>query len=686
MTALASLATRWRTTPGAAAFASFIGVLAAALTAISVLTGPVVPRYSHVEFSVLATLAVLADLGPVPRGRRNARGWVSLSVCFTFVIMLVWGVGAAIAVQTVATAGAAWRGRLGVGGAILTWGQYVCALTVAGAVLRQFGTTEFKIGVHIDYTNIGTVLAPALAWLVTSQLIVVVAARLRDQTWQYIRTPAMVYQLLITSGLILIGPVLMSEPTGLMTVLVVVPLLAVSWAYRQFGEQEHRMFRDPLTGLLNRRGLMTELRGSPGSAMSGPEQRHGGHDVALLLVRLDQLGDVSGMVGRGVHDELLVLIGRSLAQTVNGRGVVGRLSEDEFAVVSFGVVDERAAVTLANEICGSLGSPTSVRGVPFDVSATVGITVSHQREHDLSALVRSGDVAIAEARRRGEFVRVYSPHAAFGVAERLDLLADFRLAIEDPAHAGEITMNYQPQMSLVNGELVGVESLVRWHHARRGLVDPESVLRVVEPSAVMGLLTTRVIHDVVGQLDVWASQGLTVRASVNVSMRDLHDGQFVERVAQALDDVGVSADSLALEVTEGALLTDSGRVLTTVRGLADMGVALSLDDFGTGYSSIQHLQDLPLTEIKIDQSFVRTMAADPNSDAIVRAIVQLAGALGLRTVAEGIEDERTCRLLADAGCEVGQGWYFGRPMPAHELLARAARRGPWGRRDCLPPR
>ena len=146
-----------------------------------------------------------------------------------------------------------------------------------------------------------------------------------------------------------------------------------------------------------------------------------------------------------------------------------------------------------------------------------------------------------------------------------------------------------------------------------------------------------------------------------------------------LDHAGVDAGLLTLEVTEGALLTDSGRVRNTVRGLADLGVTLSLDDFGTGYSSIQHLQDLPLAEIKIDQSFVRTMANDPNSVAIVRAIIQLAGALGLRTVAEGIEDERTCRLLADAGCEVGQGWYFGRPMPAHELLAWVAPPDPGSR-------
>lgn len=241
---------------------------------------------------------------------------------------------------------------------------------------------------------------------------------------------------------------------------------------------------------------------------------------------------------------------------------------------------------------------------------------------------------------------------------------------------GEIRMYYQPQIAIATGEVVGVEALLRWRHPRRGMIDPEELIRVAEQSAVMRLLTRWVVDDVVEQLAKWSAAGISLRAALNVSVRDLHTDQIADQIAERLSRYGVSPDRLQVEITEGALMADPRRVLATISRLHAIGVGIALDDFGTGYSSMQHLRRLPLSEVKVDRSFVLGMADDPDDAAIVRSMIELAGALGLRVVAEGVENERTWRLLHAAGCDVAQGWFYARPMPAEELAAWLARYRP----------
>ncbi|MDG4779559.1 EAL domain-containing protein [Micromonospora sp. WMMD961] len=242
--------------------------------------------------------------------------------------------------------------------------------------------------------------------------------------------------------------------------------------------------------------------------------------------------------------------------------------------------------------------------------------------------------------------------------------------------AGEITMYYQPQIAIATGEVVGVEALLRWRHPRRGMVDPEELIRVAEQSAVMRLLTRRVVDDVVEQLAKWSAAGIGLRAALNVSVRDLHTGEIADQIADRLARYQVPAERLQVEITEGALMADPRRVLATISHLHRIGVAIALDDFGTGYSSLQHLRRLPLSEVKVDRSFVLGMADDADDAAIVRSMIELAGALGLRVVAEGVEDERTWRMLHAAGCDAAQGWFYARPMPAEELVTWLARYRP----------
>ncbi|WP_327032555.1 putative bifunctional diguanylate cyclase/phosphodiesterase [Micromonospora ureilytica] len=250
-------------------------------------------------------------------------------------------------------------------------------------------------------------------------------------------------------------------------------------------------------------------------------------------------------------------------------------------------------------------------------------------------------------------------------------------ADDEPADdAGEITMYYQPQIAIATGEVVGVEALLRWRHPRRGMVDPEELIRVAEQSAVMRLLTRRVVDDVVEQLAKWSAAGIVLRAALNVSVRDLHTGEIADQIADRLARHGVPAERLQVEITEGALMADPRRVLATISRLHRIGVAIALDDFGTGYSSLQHLRRLPLSEVKVDRSFVLGMADDADDAAIVRSMIELAGALGLRVVAEGVEDERTWRMLHAAGCDAAQGWFYARPMPAEDLVTWLARYRP----------
>ncbi|MEU7933329.1 putative bifunctional diguanylate cyclase/phosphodiesterase [Micromonospora echinofusca] len=244
------------------------------------------------------------------------------------------------------------------------------------------------------------------------------------------------------------------------------------------------------------------------------------------------------------------------------------------------------------------------------------------------------------------------------------------------ADAGEITMYYQPQVAIATGEVVGVEALLRWRHPRRGMVDPEELIRVAEQSAVMRLLTRRVVDDVVEQLAKWSAAGTHLPAALNVSVRDLHTGEIADQIADRLARYGVPPQRLQLEITEGALMADPRRVLATITRLHRIGVGIALDDFGTGYSSLQHLRRLPLSEVKVDRSFVLGMADDADDAAIVKSTIELAKALGLRVVAEGVEDERTWRMLHAAGCDAAQGWFYARPMPAEELVGWLARYRP----------
>jgi EAL domain-containing protein (putative c-di-GMP-specific phosphodiesterase class I) len=274
---------------------------------------------------------------------------------------------------------------------------------------------------------------------------------------------------------------------------------------------------------------------------------------------------------------------------------------------------------------------------------------------------------VAKEARAG--VRTYDPSQDRNSTARLMLLGELRRALD----RGELELHYQPKADLRDRRIVGVEALVRWRHPDRGLVPPDDFVPLAEQSGLMRELTAFVVEAAVRQVATWRRSGLALPVAVNISVRDLHDVGFTRHLAASCAQWGVPTSALQLEVTENVLLHDADRAAVVLRELATMGVALSLDDFGTGYSSLAHLKRLPVSEIKIDRSFVLRMDADPDDAAIVRSIVDLADALGLRVVAEGVETAAAWATLAEMGCPIVQGYFVAPPMSASRLTAWLAR-------------
>ncbi|GIG58182.1 GGDEF-domain containing protein [Longispora fulva] len=616
---------------------------------------------------LMFALACAADARPFNATGPRQSVAVFPSVCFAFAALLIWGLPAAVLVQASATLVFAWRMRHSFWRGLFNVGQYTLALSAAYGILSLAPVIPLRDGT-VTRHDVVLLLVACSVWFAVSHGLVATAVWLRfGGSWRQTLTTTVGSEGLAAFALLLLGPFLVAaaQTSGWLIPLIVVPLYAVYRTARLSQEHERLSLLDPLTGLANRKALFTGVEEAIAALREIPAHAQD-RRLALIVLDLDRFKQVNDALGHAVGDRLLIEVGRRLAGCVPADAVVARLGGDEFAVLAPRIADVEAAQALATTISVALNDPVRLDGMPLDVASSIGIALSPDHGDDFTTLLRHADVAMYDAKTRGDTVAVYVPESDHNSPARLGLLGDLRRSLETPGF-GEVALYYQPQVDMSSGEVVGVEALLRWRHPVRGLVSPEELIKVAEHSGVMRLLTYRVIDEVLAQLARWAEGGMQLRAAINVSVRDLHTTDLVDYLAERLAEYGVAADQIQLEITEGALMADPRRVLATLQRLDRLGVALSLDDFGTGYSSLQHLRRLPLSEVKIDRSFVLGMSTDEDDASIVRSIIELAGALGLRVVAEGVEDERTWRWLVAHGCHVAQGWFYARPMPADEL-------------------
>ncbi|MFF7983843.1 putative bifunctional diguanylate cyclase/phosphodiesterase [Streptomyces sp. NPDC007901] len=479
---------------------------------------------------------------------------------------------------------------------------------------------------------------------------------------------ALMRQGLVAVALLGIAPLIcvVAVAQPLLLPLFSIPLVALDstlWIARARAEEQ---LRDPLTGLPNRQWLLERIW----TALDDAERI--GARSALMVIDLDRFRSVNDTLGHLAGDRLLLQIADRLRAALPRGAEAARLGGDEFAVLLPVADSTTSATRVARGLVTALSSPLDLDGLTLVLEASAGVAVFPDHALDAEGMLRRADVAMYQAKRDRTGVEVYESKRDSNTPDRLGLLGDLRRALD----AHEVQLHYQPKVRF-DGQVAGLEALVRWVHPERGKVPPDEFIAIAESSGLMPHLTEYVLETALAQVAVWRAQGLRVPVAVNVSPRDVHTPGFAGSVAARLARHGVPAGALQLEITEHVLLEDPQRAADTLAGLTGHGVKMSLDDFGTGYSSLVHLRRLPVSELKIDRSFVARLAIDNEDAEIVRCTVDLAHSLGLLVVAEGVEDDETWERLRDLRCDAVQGWLVAAAMPPEEatawLLARGSR-------------
>ena len=426
---------------------------------------------------------------------------------------------------------------------------------------------------------------------------------------------------------------------------------------------------DPLTELPNRLLLQERME----QALQLARDSGGSDRLALLLLDLDRFKEINDTLGHQCGDLLLKQVSSRLGAPLSASDMVARLGGDEFAFLLPGAGLATARVVAA-AVHAALGHSFVVEEQPLEVSASIGIALYPDHGTDPTMLLRCADVAMYVAKRGHAGVAVYSPDQDQHSPQRLALMSELRRAIDQDA----LTLYYQPKIGLGAARPPAAEALLRWQHPEQGFVGPDYFVPLAEYTGLIGPLTLWVLRAALRQWAVWQQAGLRCDLSVNLSMRSFNDGDLPARIAALLAQYRMPPGQLTLEITESALMADPARALDVVTRLGQSGVRVAIDDFGTGYSSLGYLKRLPVHEVKLDKSFVTGLdsRADNRDVAIVRSVITLAQALQREVVAEGVEDREGLEVLRALGCDIAQGYYIGRPMPAADL-ERWLQHSPW---------
>jgi len=390
------------------------------------------------------------------------------------------------------------------------------------------------------------------------------------------------------------------------------------------------------------------------------------HKLALAFLDLDNFKTVNDSLGHNVGDALLKAVAARLRSNVRDTATISRQGGDEFLIMLPDIADADAIAAITAKLLESMSRPFDIDGHELVISASAGIAVFPNDGTDFDSLLKKADTAMYHAKQAGRSTyRFFSEQMNVDAVEHLRLQTGLRRALEQR----ELLLHYQPQIDLASNRVLGAEALLRWNHPEMGLIPPARFIPVAEAGGMIITIGDWVLREACRQAVLWHRAGFPdLVVSVNLSAIQFKRSDLQKTVLNALEESGLEPHCLELELTESIMIADTEIVLDIVRRLKALGVKLSLDDFGTGYSSLSYLKRFPLDKLKIDQSFIRDMTSDADNAAIVRAIIQLARTLNLRTLAEGVEDESTADHLRIHHCDEAQGFYFARPMPANEFL------------------
>jgi diguanylate cyclase (GGDEF)-like protein len=616
-------------------------------------------------FWMILALVVVGELRPIFTAGGPEPTGIALSTTFTFAALLVFGLPAAVTVQAVATVAAGVVRRSPWWRVAFELGQHSLSLMTAWWLLDRFDEVGTPTGspppegrdllVIAAVAVVHFALSNGFAW-------VAVALRRHEPLPDTVRRDIAFH---FTAHLTLVGlaplvAVVASSRWPLLP-LFLLPLVAVGNNAARALERERQAMRDELTGLDNRTSLVARTDAVLRAA------REEGHTVALFLIDLDRFKEVNDTLGHRTGDRVLQLAAGRLESLLRPGDMVARLGGDEFAVLLPVVRDAPAAREIAGRIRTALEVPFITGDTQIDLESSIGIALAPVHGDSSDALLQRADVAMYLAKSNRSGIETYAADRDPNTPDRLGLLGALRRAVDE----GELELHYQPKVQVQDGSVAGVEALVRWRHPTRGLVLPDEFIPLAEQSGLMQRLTDQVIDVALGQIARWSRSGRRLAVAVNVSMRDLQDPDFADRLGRRLRSHRVSPELLCLEITERVLMADVAGASATLASLDDLGVRISLDDFGTGYSSLVLLKRLPVREIKVDRSFVARLgdaAGAEEDDSIVRSIIDLGHSLGMTVVAEGVETRAGLDRLRHFGCDRAQGWHLSPALPADEVV------------------
>ncbi len=421
---------------------------------------------------------------------------------------------------------------------------------------------------------------------------------------------------------------------------------------------QHQATHDSLTGLPNRAALLSNLEAALGADAPRPH-------LALLMLDLCRFKEVNDTLGHNVGDRVLCEVAQRFQQALGDRGLIARIGGDEFTVLISRPENNEVIANASQLLVDCLRKPIDVAGISLEVGVSIGIARFPQDASDAQTLLRHADVAMYVAKRRGTPFEYYDVAHDENTVRRLAIGGELRAAIANNA----LQLHFQPQVNLRSGMVESAEALLRWFHPTQGAIGPDEFIAIAEATDLIRPLTEWTLRGALGQIRAWRERGVHVRIAVNLSARLLQDTGFPAQLRQLLEKSGVTAASLELEITESAMMLDPARALRVIQEIDKLGVLISIDDFGTGYSSLGYLRDLPVHSLKLDKSFVMGMRNNSDDRIIVESTAQMAHALKLELVAEGVESEWDSRFLAAAGYDFAQGFRYSRALPADKCLA-----------------